>query len=555
MASRLKQLGYSNVTLLERTHRVGGKSFTIYRDANGQDCEQTSTCNVDTKNCTVDTESCTAFEMGTCFLHNGYHTIRDLVREYKLTPEVAPEGRAMFSHHAKDKFSSQDMGDFVTSSIMELVNSGVVKRTWILSQLAKSDTLTVMDALTSAVKKYNILHSRIFGKLVFSFPEKPNEENLKLINMTFAEFLDSNGLQALESFLAFAQAAQGYGYVKSIPAFYGLWWITPELLNGYIQMSMHEKIEEYKAMACLSNTSLTRAVVKKLTTCMVGGEADTVFRTTTMLPEGYGKLWKTIYEQDELDVKFGVEIKTGGIDRQLARRDAGVKVTYRQDGGEWRTEEYDFLLYTAPFAHSHKFVNDLTKQERSIFSQLESFVLTTTLYQSDAVKDYSEPDLDSPIMYNVDKLDSYTHDGGWYADRDDPRIFGDYRYDRGQTRVGYQFFEKYCDFDDALCDTDRTPDDQKSPRFDEAPEVKNKFQQELKDQNVENVRILEQFPWPYFHHFPQDSINKGKPWEIIEMQGSQKTWWLGASASFESVHDVTNYNLMILQKYLPQSRA
>lgn len=65
------------------------------------------------------------------------------------------------------------------------------------------------------------------------------------------------------------------------------------------------------------------------------------------------------------------------------------------------------------------------------------------------------------------------------------------------------------------------------------------------------MKILEQFAWPYFHHFPQDSINRGLPWEIVDMQGSQKTWWLGASASFESVHDVTNYNLMILEKYLP----
>ena len=33
----------------------------------------------------------------------------------------------------------------------------------------------------------------------------------------------------------------GYGYVTTIPAFYGLWWITPELLNGYMQMSFREE--------------------------------------------------------------------------------------------------------------------------------------------------------------------------------------------------------------------------------------------------------------------------------------------------------------------------
>ena len=49
---------------------------------------------------------------------------------------------------------------------------------------------------------------------------------------------------ALSAFLSFAHAAQGYGYISSIPAFYGLWWVSPELLNGYIQMSMHQQIEE-----------------------------------------------------------------------------------------------------------------------------------------------------------------------------------------------------------------------------------------------------------------------------------------------------------------------
>lgn len=64
------------------------------------------------------------------------------------------------------------------------------------------------------------------------------------INMTFAKFLEENDMHALSGFLMFAHAAQGYGYVTSIPALYGLWWISPELLNGYIQMSFREQLEK-----------------------------------------------------------------------------------------------------------------------------------------------------------------------------------------------------------------------------------------------------------------------------------------------------------------------
>ena len=45
-------------------------------------------------------------------------------------------------------------------------------------------------------------------------------------------FLEKNNLHALSGFLMFAHAAQGYGYVTSIPAFYGLWWISPESWLG-----------------------------------------------------------------------------------------------------------------------------------------------------------------------------------------------------------------------------------------------------------------------------------------------------------------------------------
>lgn len=546
MASHLKHLGYTDITILERTHRVGGKSYSLYRDETGE-CEQKR----DGMTGVVDTTTCIAHEMGTCFLHNGYRRVRDLLQKYGLTPEIAPEGRAMFSRYAEDQFDSQGLNDFVTSAIMAGVADGSIKRSWWIPSFAK--TLTVMDALLKAVSKYNKLHKDIFGEIEFSMPERLSKDALGKIDKTFFDFLQDNDLHALAAFLMFAHAAQGYGYVKSIPAFYGLLWISPELLSGYVQMSMHQQIEEVKLLAEASSSPPMMELLRALTSLFVGGDADQVYRTTTMLPEGYGKLWQTIHTKDGLSVRFGVEI--GQIDRQLSDKAAGVKVTFRQDGGSWQTEEYDFLLYTAPFAHASTYVKDLTLVETSIFTKLKSFVLTTTLYTSDAVKGYSEPSVGAPIMYNADKMDNNTMDGSWYADRNDPHIFADTQKLHNQARVGYQFFENFCEFDQALCDTDRTPDSQPSQRFAEAPKVLQKFKDELEAQQVKNVQIIEQFPWPYFHHFRQEAINAGMPWDLFEMQGTQKTWWLGSSAIFESVHDVINYNLMILKRYLPSSRV
>ena len=542
MASRLKQMGYTKTVLFERSDRVGGKSLTLYLNDTGECIQQKD------KTGQMDTKSCVAHDMGTCFLHNGYHSIVDLVNEYNLTTTVAPEGRAMFSHFAKDSFSSQSMQEFVTSSIMDGVKKGTIK----VPRYAFTTELKVLGALISAVKQYNILHESLLGKIEFSMPPRLNASTLQKINMTFAEFVEKNDLHALSGFLMFAHAAQGYGYVTSIPALYGLWWISPELLNRYVQMSFRqqlEKIADYttKNKAGRICQSMRGCWVRGLVSWLVGGEAGAVKRTTTMLPEGYQKIWTTIAEKDGLDVRFGVDILEQGIDRQLASSsNTPIVIKYTQNG-EQKTEEFQFLIYSGPHAHAKKYVKDLADQEQSIFSKLKSFVLATTLYASPPVKDYTDESHQLPIMYSADKMADSSQDGSWYADRYDDNIFAGVWNPTMQPRVGYQFYENY-ESDDSLKDTDRTP--LRNKRMSLAPAVLHRFKQELAKQLVTNVTIIRQYPWPYFHHFEQEAIQEGMPWDLFEMQGERKTWWIGASACFESVHDVTNYNLMLLSKYM-----
>eukprot|EP00438_Fugacium_kawagutii_P034655 Skav201621 [mRNA] locus=scaffold5983:38328:45523:- [translate_table: standard] len=429
MASRLKQMGYNKTTLLERSDRVGGKSLTLYLSTKhpGECTQQKGPAGE------VDVSGCVAHDMGTCFLHNGYHTIRDLVQEYGLTTVVAPEGRAMFSHFAKDSLSSQSMQEFVTSSIMDGVRKGKIKVPW----YAVSEKLKVLGALITAVKQYNAIHESLFGKVEFSMPPRLNASVLQKINKTFAEFLEDNNLHALSGFLMFAHAAQGYGYVTSIPALYGLWWISPELLNGYVQMSFRQQLEKIYNPSMKNGIgrmcqSIRGCWIQSLVSWLVGGDANAVKRTTTMLPEGYEKIWTTMAEKDGLDIRFGVDIME--IDRQLDKEDAGVLVTYTQDGQK-KTEEYDFLIYSGPHAHAKKFVKDVANQEQRIFSSLKSFVLATTLYTSDPVKDYTDKEHKSPIMYSADKMADSSQDGSWYADRYDDLIFADLWNPGLQTRV------------------------------------------------------------------------------------------------------------------------
>jgi len=558
LAAELKKQGYSSITLLERTHRVGGKSLTLYRDEQGAECVQQR----DPNTRVVDTTSCIAHEMGTCFLHNGYHVVPKLLEEYGLTPPQAVVGRSILSEYSPSPWSALALEDWITESILAGVSEGKIELTFaekaaLFFILPKDKgTATMMFALANAVQKYNALHDDIFNgardkRPEFTMPARLSSSSLQKINMTFAEFLSRNGLYALAPFLTFAHGAQGYGYVKSIPAYYGLLWITPELMNGYMQMSFHNKIAEISSWA--SHSTLLMKVIQDLTQSWVGGNAEEVSQVATTLPEGYEKIWRTIHEKESLDVRFGAEIAPGGIDRQLGQSGAGVKVTYRQDGGAWKTEEFDFLLYTAPHAHSSKYVMDLTVQESSIFRRLRSFVITATLYRSDTPSFFTVGDskTTTPLMYNTPAMDSSIRDGSWYADRNDPYMQAGLVQTTGTLRTAGQFFENYCSFDSALCNTDRTPD----PEMDLAPKVLQELEAEFSAASIGTYQVLNQFAWPYFHHFEQDAIQSGLPWDVLDMQGSSKTWWLGASAVFESVHDVTSYNLMMIDARLAASTS
>ena len=118
-------------------------------------------------------------------------------------------------------------------------------------------------------------------------------------------------------------------------------------------MSFRQQLESLYDPHSTFLQSIRGRWVHDLTWLMVGGTADVVKRTTTMLPEGYQKIWTTMAESDALDVRYGVEILE--IDRQLHDPTAPVRIKYTQSSNptEVIEEEYKFLIYSGPHAHAH----------------------------------------------------------------------------------------------------------------------------------------------------------------------------------------------------------
>ncbi|MEM7022287.1 MAG: FAD-dependent oxidoreductase [Pseudomonadota bacterium] len=470
MASLLKRRGYSNVTVFERTRRIGGKSRTLIKDG-------------------------IPHELGTCFLSNTYRRVKELVSEYGLRADIPAVGRAIYLDANPPDHEPLELAAFVR----KMVRDGGRHRDPGGRDLSAS---LVGMRLLQAIWRYCRLYRAMFGAftLPYAMPLSLPSRVLARIDMSFLEFLRRNRLDALTGVVRIAQSAQGYGYLETIPAYYGLCWMTPAFLAG-----------------------LMRPAIGMST-------------TTTMLPDGYEALWRTIAEKDGLSINLDTRIHA--LDRQGA--DGRVRIDYALNG-ERQRETYDFLILAFDLRRAATLLRDLTETEQRLFGALEAFTLTATLYEFDPAVGFRTHD-DRAIAYFPDAL-APGQDHTWYADRNDRQIFaetnGVMRTFECQRRVAYQFSER-----------ETSADEPCEEAYGRNATIAAKLRVDWAKRGIGRPRILEQCSWPYFAHFPAWALRQGYPNELFASQGSHHTWYAGASACFESVNHVVNYNHALVDNYL-----
>jgi len=478
MSSLLKQRGYKNITIFEKSNRIGGKSFTI-RDKDD-----------------------VPHEMGTCYLHPEYKVIRDLLKEYSIGKEVeianGKNARNMFKTHLDDNIHAIDENgiDFM-SWLLDKTEEQIlpeILRDWI------PDELSIIP-LKYAVHKYKKIHRKIFGKYRYTLPPKP--KNFDDINMTFLEFLEKHGLQSLLPMLTYSLSVQGYGIIDTIPAFYGLWWITPELLTSVFD--------------------ICRNLQKK--------------PIVTMLYDGFQNLWETIAEKNNLNIIFECNIT------KIERGDK-IKIFCKNKKSEM---VFDHLIIAADNKDMMELYHP-TIDEFNTFNQLTHFTFATTLYESDVpTVPEAAVEIWPHILWKANgNLCAHRHSKtavrppnkskkSWsclscssllqaFSPSDRPLI-------KRERAVAYQFKDKPPTiFDDVI--------------------LRKQLLTDLKSYGGEmNVEILHQEVWKYFGHYSAKDVNNGYPWKILNMQGTKNTWYIGSSVCFESVLDVVSYNLMLLEMF------
>ncbi|CAE8698968.1 unnamed protein product [Polarella glacialis] len=208
MASQLAERGYTNVTLLEASAELGGKSRT-----------------------TVDKDG-VPHDMGTCYLSNRYGPIRDLLAEYdsgNAEVDVAPGmvfGGLQRDGDDKDYTNGVSFKDVVLEKAEEA--SAIPSACWPICP----DFLST-PAFVSAFVKYIRLHKKLLGSYDYGMPPRPRD--FAAVDMTAMEFLNKHKLLAMVGLLRYSVQLQGYGVLETVPALYMLWWVHPNLLLGALK--------------------------------------------------------------------------------------------------------------------------------------------------------------------------------------------------------------------------------------------------------------------------------------------------------------------------------
>ena len=70
----------------------------------------------------------------------------------------------------------------------------------------------------------------------------------------------------------------------------------------------------------------------------------------------------------------------------------------------------------------------------------------------------------------------------------------------------------------------------------------------MKNFEATDIEFLSTISWPYFYRWNNTDLENLNHWNVFSMQGQKRTWYAGASVSFESVKSVMEYNNLLIRQ-------
>jgi len=359
--------------------------------------------------------------------------------------------------------------------------------------------------LTKDSQAYVGLWNKTMGSSEYMFPDK-DTVNFDELNQSFLSWLENHGLYALIPRMIVTTSGAGYGNLETIPAYYGLIWNHPNFFGGN-ETNLSQLLEDFQTMF------------------------ERILNTTTTIIKLNTQIVK-IDREDEVVIEYIDESSPHGKDR----------------------EHFDFLIMAAPMPTALKMLAMPTEEEVDLFGIYNYKSIRYDIGNLVSTGDVGRFNVFS-WMDRHDKQTDY-HVASLNEDRDTEAYV--------RTRDG---------IDGALTMARMGRIDAGIP-FDEDGQFSPSagiLSISPIDTNVEDVRLLLKADldeynmtfsflhteiWPNYHPWKNltQVVNEKMPWRIYDAQGKKrifpKTWYVGSYVSFESVADVLDYNIKLVNEKL-----
>ena len=262
-----------------------------------------------------------------------------------------------------------------------------------------------------------------------------------------------------------------------------------------------------------------------------------IFLAIYMLKNGFQNLWEEMAYQLDLNIIFNTEI----LRVQLSK---GKAYVYSKSflSSLRKRREFDFLIWSPPANELMDIIYagpqyNFLHQERDLF-----IGMTNSYYISSLVDEVGAKRGESAVNWWLENIKNGRESSVW-ANRDSYTMFNDLNgsnYSLALTPTGNDdnratrtsVFYQYS--------TQTKPWKQ---------ELKAILRNHLQKMGATEVDIIEQFPWKYFTRFTSDQITEERRiWRVMERQGKNQIWFIGASVCFESVKSVVEYNQLLMDR-------
>jgi len=367
------------------------------------------------------------------------------------------------------------------------------------SKLTNSTSPQVnIDFFLKTIIRYIKVHKEMFGLYEGDLMQRPTPEVMFRIRGTIQDFLTRENLLGMIPIFQGTQTTAGYGHLDEVGALYGLIWHNPRLVLTYALAALKKDKKPFSLFS---------------------------------LKYGYEHVWKTIAEKEKLDIRFQTDITS------IQRKNNGVYLKTWQNF-EAKTESCEFLIWTPEVTQLLRTLDKQTKEERRLLASLKTDVYYAHLIDVEGGVRHSPT---TAFMTNVLSKEEYAVT--WTADT------------AGLLTPGIKTPEGLAKYNNGTGLRTLYALHAPSKQYKSEAFLKKKMRDHLMEGfNVTNAEFLNTISWPYFPRWSPEEVIEGRHWKVFKMQGQNKIWYAGVSASFESVRSVVSYNNRLLKQMIPQKR-